>query len=167
MCRGQSYFFLSGLHYYFWTQSWATGGDKDKHHTTHPVHGLPVSLGCAQDGRESCPAAVLHMVAGRDLLGRKRSKQSIVCPCFLCQPLEMAKLPHHRRGPPYSSSVLRNWLSAYEKGISYCPSPSKPLRRSQNPCPTPFPTKASGKVTVRSAFLIYIFPLYCVGSIKR
>lgn len=42
---------------------------------------------------------------------------------------------------------LRNWLCAYEKGISYCPSPPKPLRTSQNLRPTPLPTKAWHKVT--------------------
>lgn len=84
MCRRQRYFFLSGLHYYFWGQSWAARGDEDKHHSMQPTHGLPVSLGCAQDGRESWPAAVPHMVAGRDLIGRKMSIQSLACVPVSC-----------------------------------------------------------------------------------
>lgn len=43
-----------------------------------------MSLDCAQDGRESCPAAVPHMVAGKDLTERKRSKQSIACVPVCC-----------------------------------------------------------------------------------
>lgn len=135
------YFFLSGLYYYFWAESWATRGNEDKHHTIHPIHGLLVSLGCAQGGRESCHATVLHMVAGRDLIGRKRSKQSIACVPVSSVSHEMAKLPHHRRDSPYSSLMLRNWLSTYEKDINYCPSAPQTPQDISKSLPHPISNK--------------------------
>lgn len=41
-------------------------------------------MNCALAGRESCPAAVPHRVIGRDLLGKKRSKQCVDCVPVSC-----------------------------------------------------------------------------------
>lgn len=47
----------------------------------------------------------------------------------------------HRRGPPYSSSMLRNWLNAYEKGIKYCLSPPQTPQDISKSLPHPISNK--------------------------
>lgn len=95
------------------------------------MYDLPVSLNCAQDGRESCPATVSHRVSERNLLGRKRSKQ-----CVDYVPVSCVS---HFRWPSYLTAVgtplalfkcsVMKWLSELMKNASViAQAPQNPSR---------------------------------------
>lgn len=84
------------------------------------MYDLPLSLNCAQDGRESCPVTVPHRVSERNLLGRKRSKQCVNYVTVSCV--------SHFRWPSYLTAVgiplalfkfsVMKWLSELMKNAS-------------------------------------------------